>query len=157
MPIYSWLLKQDQKPGNRALERSRTQWADFVLNTSHLMARHKTTQHFGAASLYGTWSFTLSRFCTAGVVSTAALEHLDVMLRGKGSKISPVWSISRQGAFITSAARAGGNKPRLYWVFSLSVTCYVCSEGCWPGAWARTCQWSFWPPGLQGGKEDKQH
>lgn len=151
----SWNRIRD--PGNRALEWSQTHWVDFVLNTSRLMAKHKTTQRFGAASVFGSSSLTLSRFCRAGVVSTAALEHLKVMLRRKVSKISPVGSISRRDAFITSAAKTGGNKPRLYRVLSLSVACCVCSEGCWPRAWARTCQWSFWPPGLQGGKEDKQH
>lgn len=95
------------------------------------MVRHKTTQHFGAARLFGSSPLTLSRFYTADVVSTAALEHLEVMLRGKGSKTSPVWSISRQGVFITSAAKAGGNKPGLYPVLSLSATCCDCSgEGC---------------------------
>lgn len=48
--------------------------------------RHKTTQRFGAARLFGSSPLTLSRFRTAGVVSTAALEHLEVMLGGKAQR-----------------------------------------------------------------------
>lgn len=70
----SWNRIRDS--GNRALEQSWTHWADFALIMHHLMARHNKTQRFGAASLLGSSSLTLSRFCTAGVVSTAALEHL---------------------------------------------------------------------------------
>lgn len=72
--------------------------------------RHKTTQRFGAARLFGSSPLTLSRFCTAGVVSTAALEHLEVMLGGKAQR-SHQSGVSPDRVHLSSVLQRQGTNP----------------------------------------------